>query len=82
MAWGLILLFTAIPYLRLDGTIYRTWVINWSGLPVSISPYIRVLNALDRRDGLFFQFDPDEDRTPVSLGSVPLIPLIGVRWGL
>ncbi len=69
-------------YLRLDGTIYRTWVFNWNGLPVSISPYIRILNALDRRDGLFFQFDPDEDRTPVSLGSVPLIPLIGVRWGL
>jgi hypothetical protein len=69
-------------YLRLDGTIYRTWVFNWSGVPVSISPYIRILNALDRRDGLFFQFDPDEDRTPVSLGSVPLIPLIGVRWGL
>jgi hypothetical protein len=69
-------------YLRLDGTIYRTWVFNWSGLPVTISPYIRILNALDRRDGLFFQFDPDEDRTPVSLGSVPLIPLIGVRWGL
>jgi hypothetical protein len=69
-------------YLRLDGTIYRTWVFNWNGLPVTISPYIRILNALDRRDGLFFQFDPDEDRTPVSLGSVPLIPLIGVRWGL
>ena len=69
-------------YLRLDGTIYRTWVFNWSGLPVTISPYIRILNALDRRDGLFFQFDPDEDRTPVSLGSVPIIPLIGVRWGL
>jgi hypothetical protein len=69
-------------YLRLDGTIYRTWVFNWSGVPVTISPYIRILNALDRRDGLFFQFDPDEDRTPVSLGSVPLIPLIGVRWGL
>lgn len=69
-------------YLRLDGTIYRTWVFNWSGLPVSISPYIRILNALDRRDGLFFQFDPDEDRTPVSLGAVPLIPLIGVQWGL
>ncbi len=69
-------------YLRLDGTIYRTWVFNWSGVPVSISPYIRILNALDRRDGLFFQFDPDEDRTPVSLGAVPLIPLIGVEWGL
>jgi hypothetical protein len=69
-------------YLRLDGTIYRTWVFNWSGVPVSISPYIRILNALDRRDGLFFQFDPDQDRTPVSLGAVPLIPLIGVRWGL
>ncbi len=69
-------------YLRLDGTIYRTWVFNWSGVPVSISPYIRILNALDRRDGLFFQFDPDEDRTPISLGSVPVIPLIGVRWGL
>ncbi len=29
-------------YLRLDGTIYRTWVFNWSGVPVSISPYIRI----------------------------------------
>ena len=69
-------------YLRLDGTVYRTWVFNWSGVPISISPYIRILNALDRRDGLFFQFDPDEDRTPVSLGAVPLMPLIGVQWGI
>ncbi len=69
-------------YLRLDGTIYRTWVLNVNGIPISISPYLRILNALDRRDGLFFQFDPDQDRRPVSLGAVPLIPLIGVRWGL
>lgn len=69
-------------YLRLDGTVYKTWVFNWSGVPISVSPYIRILNALDRRDGLFFQFDPDEDQTPVSLGAIPLVPLIGVRWGL
>lgn len=69
-------------YLRLDGTIYRTWILNVKGMPISISPYLRILNALDRRDGLFFQFDPEEDRRPVSLGAVPLIPLIGVRWGL
>lgn len=69
-------------YLRLDGTIYRTWILNLNGVPISISPYLRILNALDRRDGLFFQFDPDQDRRPVSLGAVPLIPLIGVQWGL
>ena len=69
-------------YLRLDGTIYRTWILHLSGITFSISPYVKLLNALDRRDALFFQFDPDEDSRPVSLGAVPFIPLVGVRWGL
>ncbi len=69
-------------YLRLDGTIYRTWILHLSGVTFSISPYLKLLNALDRRDALFFQFNPDEDSRPVSLGAVPFIPLVGVRWGL
>jgi hypothetical protein len=69
-------------YLRLDGTIYRTWILHLSGVTFSISPYLKLLNALDRRDALFFQFNPEEDSRPVSLGAVPFIPLVGVRWGL
>lgn len=68
----------AEPYLRVDVGLSRTWNTRWGGRPVQISPYLRVLNALDRRDGLFYRSDAGEQARAV--GSLPLLPVFGVAW--
>lgn len=68
-------------YLRLDAEVSRRWVANLGDSPLVIAPYVRVLNALDRRDALFYQTGPDEAITrSVPLGSLPLIAVLGVAW--
>lgn len=69
-------------YLRVDGKVSRPWLAHLGGVEVELVPYVKVLNALDRRDALFFQFDPDNDPRPRSLGAVPVLPVIGVEWRL
>lgn len=69
-------------YLRLDGKISRPWLAHVGGVDVELVPYVKVLNALDRRDALFFQFDPDEDVRARSLSAVPILPVFGVEWKL
>ena len=68
-------------YLRLDAEVSRRWVASLGDAPLVIAPYVRVLNALDRRDALFYQSSPDETLArPVPLGSLPLIAVLGVAW--
>lgn len=69
-------------YLRLDGKISRPWLARLGEVDVELVPYVKVLNALDRRDALFFQFDPDRDVAPRSLSAVPLLPVVGIEWKL
>jgi hypothetical protein len=47
---------------------------------VAGSAYLRVLNALDRRDALFYYFEPwrDPDLTP--LAELSVIPVLGIEW--
>ena len=47
-----------------------------------MTPYVRVLNALDRRDALFYQFNRGTDVAPRPLATLPVLPLIGVEWRL
>ncbi len=67
-------------YLRLDAKLYRTLSARWLGLDLRLTPYLRVLNALDRRDALFYQFDARRDLRPRSLAAVPLLPVVGIEW--
>lgn len=66
-------------YLRLDGSISGRWTTEWLGRPVTIAPYIRVINALGRRDGLFYYRDGAEGRLR-ALASLPVLPTLGVSW--
>jgi hypothetical protein len=66
-------------YLRIDAMVSRSWTARLLGTDVEIVPYLKVLNALDRRDALFYQFDASDLR-PRSLESVPLLPVIGIEW--
>lgn len=68
------------PYLRLDLEVSHPWEPDWSGRRVTITPYFKVLNALDRRDAMFYRTDATESGKPRPLATLPLLPIIGVRW--
>jgi hypothetical protein len=67
-------------YLRIDAMVSRSWTARLLGTEVEFVPYLKVLNALDRRDALFYQFEAGQDLRPRSLESVPLLPVIGIEW--
>ncbi|MBT8337989.1 MAG: TonB-dependent receptor [Gemmatimonadetes bacterium] len=65
-------------FLRLDVELYGEWA-----APIgegTLRPYLRVLNALDRRDALFYYFEPwrNPDLTPLARHT--LWPVLGVSW--
>jgi hypothetical protein len=52
------------------------------GRRTSFYPYVRVINALDRADAMFYQFEQATDPTPRPFGAVPILPVIGVAWNM
>ena len=50
------------------------------GRPTTFFPYIRVINALDRPDAIFYPFDRAPDPEPRAFGAVPFLPVIGLEW--
>jgi hypothetical protein len=68
------------PYLRLDLGVSRTFTAYWGSRPMEIAPYIKVLNSLDRRDGLFYWSDRGAENSPRAVAALPLLPLLGLSW--
>jgi hypothetical protein len=66
------------PYLRIDAQVSHTWITQLRDATVEVTPYIRVLNALDRRDALFYRFDGEGSLQP--LGVLPVLPVLDVEW--
>lgn len=69
-------------FLRLDLTLSRSWTVELAGRRTAIRPYLRFLNALDRRDGIFYHFDPSREAPSRPLDSMPMLPVVGVSWEL
>lgn len=69
-------------YLRLDLKLSRSWPIHLLDSDIQLTPYVQILNALDRRDALFYQFDPRDDLRASALSAVPLLPVAGIEWQL
>jgi hypothetical protein len=68
------------PFLRLDASISSQWTPALGGREMRVEPYIKVLNGLGRRDALFyFVNDPHED--PREIGTLPVLPIVGVSIG-
>ena len=44
---------------------------------MNFRPYVRIVNVLDRRDGLFYHFDPILNGQLRAVGTVPAMPVIG-----
>jgi hypothetical protein len=68
------------PFLRLDLELSRTFTRRWHGRSVEIAPYLKVLNALDRRDGLFYRPDVGDGSALSAVAPLPLLPVFGVSW--
>jgi hypothetical protein len=68
------------PYLRLDLGISRTFAPSWGRVPVEITPYVKMMNALNRRDAIFYRYDRSGDSAPHPLAALPVLPLLGVQW--
>ena len=47
------------PFLRLDAEVSRTWSPRFAGRRTQVTPYLRVINALENRDGLFYRYFDD-----------------------
>ena len=50
------------------------------GRRTSFYPYLRVINALDRGDAMFYQYEQASDPVPRAFGAIPILPIIGVEW--
>jgi hypothetical protein len=69
-------------FLRLDAEISRTWTPRVGGRTTEVTPYLRVINALDQRDGFFYRYSETGNGQGAlqPLATVPLVPVFGVTW--
>ena len=67
-------------FLRIDAELHVDLLPVWGGRPFALRPYVKVLNALDRRDALFWYFAPWRDPEVKPLAELSLLPVIGLEW--
>ena len=67
-------------FLRIDVELYADLLPGWGGRHFSLRPYVKVINALDRRDGLFWYFAPWRDPAVKPLAELSLLPIVGLEW--
>jgi hypothetical protein len=65
-------------YVRLDAQVSRTWAPRLAGRRTELTPYLRVINALDRRDPLFYRYGNGNAIEPAA--TLPLLPVFGIDW--
>jgi hypothetical protein len=69
-------------FLRIDVQVSRTLTPRVGGRETRLTPYFRVLNALDRRDALFYRYDPAHAAAARPVATLPLVPVLGLEWKL
>ena len=67
-------------FLRVDVELHASFDGSWAGRDWTIQPYVRVLNALDRRDALFYAFQPWRSDALTPLATRPMVPVVGIAW--
>lgn len=68
-------------YMRVDAEFSHTFVADIRGFAFELMPYIKVLNALDRRDALFYHFDRSQQApTARAIAALPVLPIVGLEW--
>jgi hypothetical protein len=64
----------------MDAEISYPWTTEWGGARVTVTPYLKVYNALDRRDSFFYRSDGSSHDRPRPLAALPLLPVVGLQW--
>jgi hypothetical protein len=67
------------PYIRVDAQVATTWMGTWGGFDFTFMPYLKVMNALNRRDAIFYQYNREAGRAE-PLAGLPIMPVIGAEW--
>ena len=67
------------PYLRVDAQLQRTFSGRWRGLDFDVTPYVKVINALNRRDAIFYHYNRDIGQAEPIAG-LPIVPIFGLEW--
>lgn len=68
-------------YLRVDAQIARPFFTHVRGFEFQFTPYFKVLNALGRRDALFYHFDRSRQDTQArAVAALPILPVLGFEW--
>jgi hypothetical protein len=67
-------------FLRIDLEIHALLEPEWGGRRWSVRPYLRLLNALDRRDALFYTYQPWRSDAVTPLAERPILPIFGVSF--
>ncbi|HET9949139.1 MAG TPA: TonB-dependent receptor, partial [Longimicrobiales bacterium] len=67
-------------FLRVDVELHALFEPTWGGRTWQVRPYVRILNALDQRDAMFWVYQPwrSERLTPIAERS--LLPIAGVAF--
>jgi hypothetical protein len=67
------------PYFRVDAQISHTWATNVGAFNFQVMPYLKIINALNRRDAIFYHYDRNAGRAE-PLAGLPVMPIIGAEW--
>ena len=67
-------------FLRLDLEVHALLEPTWGGRRVQVRPYVRILNALDRRDALFYTYQPWRSESMKPLAERPFLPVLGIAF--
>lgn len=67
-------------FLRLDLELHAVFETEWGARSWRIRPYLRLLNALDRRDALFYAYQPWRPDSVTPLAERPILPIVGVAF--
>jgi hypothetical protein len=68
-------------YLRVDAQVAHTFITEVHGFNFELKPYFKVLNALGRRDALFYHFDrSQQDPQARAVAALPVLPILGLEW--
>ena len=67
------------PYVRVDAQLQRTFSGSIRGFDFDFTPYIKVINALNRRDAIFYHYNRDVGYAEPVAG-LPIVPIVGLEW--
>ncbi len=67
-------------FVRVDLEIFARFNPEIGGRRVEVRPYLRLINALDQRDALFYYFEPWRDEELRPLAERAILPVVGMEW--